>query len=107
MRFPALTVTLIVASGLLAACGVNSSGVRNLSPDTYTISADDLDASTAKGEALGLADSYCKKNQKQVLVTNIFQRHQIRYYYDIAFLCLKPGDPRLTNPQYETVFKSK
>ena len=105
MKFPTLTVTLIIASGLLTACGVNSSGVRSLSSDTFTVSADDLNASTAKGEALGLADSYCQKMQKKVLVTQIFKRHQIRYYYDVNFQCLEPGDPRLKNPQYDIIYK--
>lgn len=98
-----LTVILsCCAFGMVAACGVKSSGVRALGPDIYTISVDDLKDTTAKGIALGLAESHCTAQDKAFLVTHMHKRHQVRYYYDVTFLCLASGDPRLQNPQYET-----
>lgn len=98
-------ITVIVsccAFVVLTACGVKSSGVRALGPNTFTISVDDLKDSTAKGIALGLAESHCAEQNKEFLVTHMHKRHQLRYYYDVTFLCLELGDPRLENPQYET-----
>ncbi len=97
----------VMALAILTACGVKTSGVRTLSPDTFTISADDLDNTTAKGTALGLAEHHCKEQGKEMLVTKIFKQHQVRYHYDVTFQCLDAGDPRLENPEYETIYRSE
>jgi len=106
MKTIAIVSTLLAVS-FVTACGVKTSGVRNLSPDTYTISADDLDETVAKGTALGLAEHHCSKQGKEMLVTKIFKQHRVRYIYDITFQCLNAGDPRLENPEYETIYRSE
>jgi outer membrane lipopolysaccharide assembly protein LptE/RlpB len=103
-----LTTTAIVMTiTLLSACGVKTSGVRSLSPDTYTISADDLDEAVAKGTALGLAENHCNEMGKKLLVTQVYKQHRVRYTYDVKFQCLEAGDPRLENPEYETIYRSE
>ncbi len=97
----------IVAFTLLTACGVKTSGVRSLSPDTYTISADDLDEAVAKGTALGLAENHCNEMGKKLLVTQVYKQHRVRYTYDVKFQCLEADDPRLENPEYETIYRSE
>lgn len=106
MKIIAVTAT-VMALALLTACGVKTSGVRSLSPDTYTISADDLDETVAKGTALGLAEHHCNEQGKKMLVTKVFKQHRVRYTYDVTFQCLKAGDPRLENPEYETIYRSE
>lgn len=85
----------------LAGCSVKSSGVRTLGPDTYTISVNDLSDTAAKGIALGLAESHCNEMGKRFLVTKMLKRHQVRYHYEIDFLCLNEDDERLVSPQYD------
>lgn len=107
MKASSVITTLLTVS-LVAACGVKTSGVRSLSPDTYTISADDLDDTVAKGTVLGLAEHHCNEQGKELLVTKIFKQHKsLRYYYDVTFQCLNSGDPRLENPEYETIYRSE
>lgn len=106
MKTIALVSTLLAVS-LLGACGVKTSGVRSLSADTYTISADDLDETVAKGTALGLAEHHCNDQGKKVLVTKVFKQHRVRYTYDVTFQCLNADDPRLNNPEYETIYRSE
>lgn len=92
---------------LLTACGVKTSGIRPLGGNTFTISVDDLKETTAKGTALGLAEHHCKQQGKEVLVTKIVKQHQVRYHYDVTFQCLETGDPKLKNPEYETIYRSE
>lgn len=107
MKLIAVTAT-VMAIMTLTACGVKTSGVRPLGANTFTIAVDDRKETTAKGTALGLAEHHCKELGKEVLVTKIFKRHQnLRYYYDINFQCLEAGDPRLENPEYETIYRSE
>lgn len=101
------TTAIVMAITFLSACGVKTSGVRNLSPDTYTISADDLDEAVAKGTALGLAENHCNEMGKKMLVTQVYKQHRVRYSYDVKFQCLEAGDPRLDNPEYETIYRSE
>lgn len=102
-----ITTALVLTLTALTACGVKTSGVRSLSPDTYTISADDLDETVAKGTALGLAENHCNEQGREMLVTRIFKQHRVRYTYDVTFQCLEAGDPRLDNPEYETLYRSE
>jgi hypothetical protein len=95
----------IAALCVLSACGVKTSGVRSLSADTFTISAEDSDEHVAKGTALGLAEHHCKQRQQALLVTKTYKSHQMRYFYDVTFMCLNADDPRLENPQYETIYR--
>ncbi|MTI63256.1 hypothetical protein [Methylophaga sp.] len=106
MKTIAVSATLL-AMLAVSACGVKTSGVRTLGGDTYTITVDDLDDTTAKGTALGLAEHHCKEMNKSLLVTKIFKQHQVRYRYDITFQCVDAGDPRLENPEYETIYRSE
>jgi outer membrane lipopolysaccharide assembly protein LptE/RlpB len=101
------TTAIVMAITFLSACGVKTSGVRSLSPDTYTISADDLDEAVAKGTALGLAENHCNEMGKKLLVTQVYKQHRVRYTYDVKFQCLEAGDPRLDNPEYETIYRSE
>lgn len=101
------TTAIVMAITFLSACGVKTSGVRSLSPDTYTISADDLDEAVAKGTALGLAENHCNEMGKKMLVTQVYKQHRVRYTYDVKFQCLEAGDPRLENPEYETIYRSE
>ncbi|WP_297808019.1 hypothetical protein [uncultured Methylophaga sp.] len=101
------TTAIVMAITFLSACGVKTSGVRSLSPDTYTISADDLDEAVAKGTALGLAENHCNEIGKKMLVTQVYKQHRVRYTYDVKFQCLESGDPRLDNPEYETIYRSE
>lgn len=98
--------TAVLAVSLVSACGVKTSGVRSLSADTYTISADDLDETVAKGTALGLAENHCTEQGKKMLATKIFKQHRVRYTYDVTFQCLNADDSRLNNPEYETIYRS-
>ncbi len=100
-------VTTVLAVSFVSACGVKTSGVRSLSADTYTISADDLDETVAKGTALGLAENHCNEQGKKMLVTKVFKQHRVRYSYDVTFQCLNAGDLRLNNPEYETIYRSE
>jgi hypothetical protein len=95
-----------MAFTFITACGVKTSGVRSLGSNTFTVSADHINASTAKGTALGLAESHCTERQQEILVTKVLKRHKVRYFYDITFQCLNAGDPRLENPEYETIYES-
>lgn len=96
----------VMALAMLTACGVKISGVRPLGSNTFTISVSDMDETTAKGTALGLAEHHCKEQGKEMLVTKIFKQQRVRYTYDMTFQCLSAGDPRLDNPEYETIYRS-
>ena len=102
MKYIALTM---VAGWLilLTGCALNSSGVRMVGPDTYQVMTDDMNASTAKGVALEQAERHCSDIGKQVLVSKISMRKRMRYSYDVTFLCLNEGDPKLVRPEYETI----
>lgn len=106
MKTIAVTATLL-ALITVTACGVKTSGVRALAGDTYTINVSDMDDTTAKGTALGLAEHHCKERGKALLVTKIFKQHQVRYRYDITFQCVAADDPRLENAEYETIYRSQ
>lgn len=98
----ALTVLLIISS--LSACGLKtySSGVLAMGPDTFSVSADDLNSSTAKQAALTEAQTHCKTLGKEILVKNTkVSRGQARTIYDVTFRCLSKGDPELIRPTYE------
>ncbi len=92
-----------VTTFLLYGCGLKtySSGVLPMGPDTYSVSADDLNASTAKQAALGQAQAHCTSKGKEILVTNTKSlRDGPRSVYDVTFLCLSKGDPQLARPTY-------
>lgn len=91
------------ATYLLYGCGLKtySSGILQMGPDTYSVSADDLNASTAKQAALGQAQAHCTSLGKELLVTNTKSfRDGARSVYDVTFLCLSKGDPQLARPIY-------
>ncbi|EMR13951.1 hypothetical protein MPL1_02283 [Methylophaga lonarensis MPL] len=90
---------------LLTGCALNTSGVRTVGPDTYNVMTDDMNASTAKGAALEQAERHCAEMGKQVLVSKISMRKRMRYTYDVTFLCLNEGDPKLVRPEYETIIE--
>jgi hypothetical protein len=74
-----------------------------MGPDTFSVSADDLNPSTAKQAALSQAQNHCKTVGKEILVTNTkASRGEARTLYDVTFRCLSRGDPELTRPTYET-----
>lgn len=106
MKIIAVTATLL-ALFTVSACGVKTSGVRTLGGETFTITVDDLDDTTAKGTALGLAEHHCNEMDRALLVTKIFKQHQVRYRYDITFQCVDADDPRLENAEYETIYRSQ
>lgn len=98
------SLILVVASSLLG-CGLKtySSGVLPMGPDTYSVSADDLNPSTAKQASLTQAQSHCATLGKEILVTNTRDsRRDARTMYDVTFRCLSKGDPELARPTYET-----
>ena len=97
-----LAVTLL--SILSFGCGLRtySSGVLPMGPDTYSISADDLNVSTAKRSALSQAEAHCSSLKKVILVTNANAAADgPRTVYDVTFRCLNPGDPELVRPTYD------
>ncbi len=106
MKTIAVIATLL-ALFAISACGVKTSGVRTLGGETYTITVTDLDDTTAKGTALGLAENHCNEMAKSLLVIKIFKQHQVRYRYDVTFQCVEADDPRLENPEYETIYRSE
>lgn len=107
MGVPMTTISRVLAAFLIVApsgCGLQtySSGVLPMGPDTYSISADDLNASTAKRSALSQAEAHCSSLKKLLLVTNAnVAARRARTVYDVTFRCLEPGDPELVRPVYE------
>lgn len=106
MKILALVVSLSAAL-VLTGCAVKTSGVKKVGPDTYTVSADHLNASTAKASVLEQAGEYCANQGKELLVTKTLKRQQVKYFYDVTFLCLDEGDPRLISPEYETTVEPR
>ncbi|HAO25606.1 MULTISPECIES: hypothetical protein [unclassified Methylophaga] len=92
---------------LVSGCAVKTSGVKKVGPDTYTVSADHLNASTAKASVLDQAGAYCANLGQEVLVTKTLKRQKVKYFYDVTFLCLEKGDPRLVSPEYETTVEPR
>lgn len=85
----------------VSGCAVKTSGVKKAGPDTYIVSADHVNSSTAKASVLDQAGSYCANQGKELLVTKTLKRQQVKYFYDVTFLCLDKGDSRLVSPEYE------
>jgi putative hemolysin len=106
MKIIALIITLS-AVALVSGCAVKTSGVKKIGPDTYTVSADHLNASKAKASVLEQAGVYCANQGQEVLVTKTLKRQQMKYFYDVTFLCLDKGDPRLVSPEYETTVEPR
>lgn len=106
MKILALVVSLSAAL-VITGCAVKTSGVKKVGPDTYTVSADHLNASTAKASVLEQAGTYCTNQGKEVLVTKTLKRQKVKYFYDVTFLCLDKGDPRLVSPEYETTVEPR
>lgn len=94
--------SIVLAALMVTACGLktHSSGVLPMGPDTYSVSADDLNASTAKQAALSQAQAHCTSLGKEILVTNTKVTRENRNIYDVTFRCLSKGDPDLTRPTY-------
>ena len=98
------TFAVILLFSSFVGCGLKtySSGVPPMGPDTFSVSADDLNPSTAKQAALTQAQNHCKAMGKEILVTNTkVSRGGARTLYDVTFRCLSKGDPELTRPTYE------
>ena len=93
---------VLAAALMVSACGLKtySSGVLPMGPDTFSVSADDLNASTAKQAALSQAQTHCASLGKEILVTNTKVSRETRNIYDVTFRCLSKGDPELTRPTY-------
>jgi len=103
MTTKAAVVLLVVIA--LSGCGLRtySSGVLPMGPDTFSVSADDLNPSTAKQAALTQAQHHCTSLGREILVTNTrTTRGEARTLYDVTFRCLSKGDPELVRPTYET-----
>lgn len=66
MKILALVVSLSAAL-VLTGCAVKTSGVKKVGPDTYTVSADHLNASTAKASVLEQAGSIVLIREKSYL----------------------------------------
>ena len=106
MKLLTLMVSLSAAV-VISGCAVKTSGVKKVGPDTYTVSADHMNASTAKASVLDQADAYCADQGKEILVTKTLKRQKVKYFYDVTFLCLEKGDPRLVSPEYETTVEPR
>lgn len=93
---------VMLASITVSACGLKtySSGVLPMGPDTFSVSADDLNASTAKQAAHSQAQAHCASLGKEILVMNTKASRATRNIYDVTFRCLSKGDPELTRPTY-------
>lgn len=102
MRTTAPTILALGAASLAAACGLKtySTGVMQLGPDTYTVSADDLNESTAKQAALRQAQQRCSGLNREILVTNMKLSRGDRALFDVTFRCLEKSDPELARPNY-------
>lgn len=94
----ALTMTLV-------GCGLKtySSGVMKMGPDTYTVSANDLNMAVAQKSAMQEASMFCQKLDKEILVTNRSSNKQgARRNYEVTFMCLDQNDRELHRPKYES-----
>ena len=102
-------VAIIALPIALAGCvtGPQHSGeIIPIGPDTYTsvdIIAQLLGGSgtfaAAKTNSLISANAYCKKLDKQLLVTNMGIKHE---GYELIFRCLSKGDPELQRPNFQS-----
>lgn len=94
----------ILTSLALVGCGTvtQTSGVQPLGPDTFTVSSDAINPSTARRSALEQASAHCAGVGRELLVTNIAgtQAEYSRVLYAVTFRCLSKGDPELARPQY-------
>lgn len=99
-RFLIFSVSCIF---IFIGCGLRTynSSVLEVGPDTYFVSANDLNISIATKEALTLANDYCKKLGKEILVTEKKSRIELRSFYEVTFMCLNKNDYELTRPKYE------
>jgi len=98
------TALLICLAVELSGCGLKtySTGVLEMGPDTFSVSADDLSASIAMQSAVGQAQVHCGSLNKEILVTNRSARTAgARNVYEVTFRCLAKGDPELARPTYE------
>ena len=100
---------LIAIAFFLSGC-ISSSGVLQLGPDTYTISAGTAGTGSisgndtgAKRKALTEANSFCAKKGKQILVQNTGMKSTVYgSTNDIVFQCLDASDPALKiRPEYQ------
>ena len=71
-----------------------------LGPDTYTVTADDLNESTAKQAALRQAQERCTSMSREILVTNMKLSRGGRAAFDVTFRCLTKDDPEFKRPNY-------
>ncbi|MCY1420999.1 hypothetical protein D9M71_366400 [compost metagenome] len=98
-----ITIPLVVS---LSAC-VQSSGVLQLGPDTYSVSVHAAPArggvSGAKEVALTEASSACHTQNKEILVTNLSSGPSAHFpggTVDVTFQCLDRQDRALQRPTY-------
>ena len=101
-----MRIAVVGCALLVTGCGLvtHSTGVQPLGPDTYTVTADDLNYSAARGSALSQAQKYCIGQGKELLVTNQQggTTSNTRSVTTITFRCLAKGDPELRRPNYQT-----
>lgn len=86
-------------------CGTTGS-VLKMGPDTYRVSASKHNmaggAPAAESNALNLANSYCEKQGKEVLVTGTSSDFDRPFYtYSATFQCLSANDSDLHRPHYK------
>lgn len=95
----------LLTISILAGCG-STGGVMKLGPDTYAVTASKHNfaggAPSAQSNALEMANTYCERIGREVLVKNTttgFDRPM--YTYSVTFQCLAKNDPNLTRPTYK------
>ena len=102
MRKLCLGAALILS---VQGCGTTGS-VLKMGPDTYRVSASKHNmaggAPAAESNALNLANSYCERQGKEVLVTSTSSDFDRPFYtYSATFQCLSANDPGLHRPHYK------
>lgn len=88
---------------ILNGCGLKTytSGIMKMGPDTYTVSANDLNLAIAQSAAMDLANKHCEQLNKEILVTNRIVTNSVRQNYEVTFMCLSKLDAELQRPKYE------
>jgi hypothetical protein len=106
MRVFGLFAVAIVAASLLAGCGAmsRSSGVMQLGPDTYRVSAGAPmgDVSQSQKAAFTEAQGHCTAGGKQLMTVGTRRlAGPGGGSYEVTFRCLASGDPDLQRPNMQ------
>ena len=99
-----LLIFSVLSLFIFTGCGLKTydSGVLEMGPDTYFVSADDLNRATAIKTATTLAQEFCAKLRKEIIVTEKNTITIQRTSHEVTFMCLNKNDYELKRPKYES-----